>query len=77
MIIKVMPDFPSLDYFIQASAAANGIFKELQLEMTNDLIDRLPIDVEEAIQALSALPRKLWTSERVPKSSRTQILEEV
>lgn len=53
MIIKLVPDFPSLDHFIQASPIANGIFEEIPVEIMQGLINRLPRDVAEVIQAFA------------------------
>ena len=77
MVIKLMPDFPSLDHFIQASPIANGIFEELPVEITETLIDRLPTDVAELIRAFSASLSKSWTDDRIPESGQTQMREQV
>lgn len=77
MIIKLMPDFRSLDHFTQASPSVNGIFEELPVEITETLIDKLPADVAGLIRAYSVWLSKSWTYARVPVSSQTQMLEQV
>lgn len=77
MILKLIPDFPSLDHFTQASPIANGIFEELPAEITDALISRLPTDVAKAIQRFSELLSKYWKFDRVPEPGQTQMLEQV
>lgn len=77
MIIKLMPNFPALDHFIQASPIASGIFEELPVEITETLIDRLPTDVAELIRAFSTSLSKSWTANRIPESGQIQMREQV
>ena len=76
-IIKLLSDFPSIHHFTQASPATNGIFEELPLEIMEALINRLPPDVAEIIQAFSESLPKSRTKNNGSESAQTQMPEHV
>lgn len=77
IIIKLVPDFPSLDHFIRASPIANGIFEEIPVEIMEDLINRLPRDVAEVIQAFSVSLSNPRIDNGAPESGRTHMPKQV
>lgn len=77
LLMKLVPDFPSLDHFIQASPIANGIFEEIPVEIMEGLINRLPRDVAEVIQAFSVSLSKPRIDDGAPESGRTHMPKQV
>ena len=59
------------------STIANGIFEKLPVQIPEPLIDRLPKDMAEVIQAFSVSLSTSQTDHRASESGQTQVLEQV